>query len=788
MNDHWLKLWYKEPAEAWENALPLGNGRIGGMIYGGVDVEHIQLNEDTLWSGYPEDKYNTEVFGYLEKVRKLIFEGKNIEAQEIIEKNMFGAWNQSYLPMADLLLKFKGEDNVIQYKRELDLLNGIMTINYTKGQVEYKRETFISAVDQVLVCHLAANKPNMLSFSLNLESQLKFSVETSIKDTLFLIGEAPVNVVPHFLEADNPITYSDLNDKRGMSFGVYLKVLHDGGSIITGNDFIQIENSNTVTLILSAATSFNGFNKHPYLNGKDFSRICEKHLNEAALKGYQELLKNHVKDHCALFKRLDISLGDVDRSNIPTVERLDAVKNGLKDSQLAAILFQYGRYLLISSSRPGTQAANLQGIWNKNLRPHWSSNYTININTQMNYWLAETCNLSECHEPLFDLINELSISGYKTADIYYRCRGWVAHHNVDIWRTAILAGDDTYRQYWACCLFWPMGGAWLCRHLWEHYEYTGDMEFLEKHVYPLIKGAAEFCLDWLVEDKDGYLVTNPSTSPENSYLTRNGERCGVGLASTMDISIIYDLFTYCIEASRLLCLDCEFRGLLEKALVRLPPLKIGEYGQIQEWLYDVEDFEIGHRHMSHLYGLYPGNRIVIEEAPEIVQAVKETIKRRLENSDVYIGGWRLAWVLNLYARLEDSEAAYNSVIDMLCNSVSSNLFNVHIPQNTEESIIYQIDGNFGISAGIAEMLLQSHRGEINLLPALPKEWPDGYVKGFKARGGFEVDMEWKEGILKEVLIKAQTTGPCKIRYGKAISIIDMIAGNNYRLGSYLKPY
>lgn len=776
------KLWYTKPADSWEKALPLGNGRLGAMMFGGVEKEKIQLNEDTLWSGYPREFYNYNASDALKTVREKLFKGKYREAQYVLEENMLGAFNQSYLPMADIEMEFdytSDSCHISNYRRELDLDRAINTVQYDLGSVQFRRQAFISAVDQAFVYKIDSNESGKINMCIKLSSQLRSTTEVICKNNLVLDGECPSNVAPHYLKDENPIVYGDDRTGKGMKFGVSVKVVTEGGSIQILGEYLKVTEADSLTLFVTAATSYNGFDKNPATDGKDYKREFTEHMKSAVSKSFEQLLKEHVEDYANLFARMEISLGDRDRSGIPTDMRLEAVKGGEKDPQLAALFLQYGRYLLISSSRRGTQPSNLQGIWSKELRSYWSCNWTTNINAQMNYWLAEVCNLAECHEPLFDLIDGLKANGGKVAEIHYKCRGWVTHHNVDIWRSAIPAGGWP-NFFWAGCSFWPMGGAWLCRHLWEHYLYNGDVKFLAERAYPVMKDAALFCLDWMVEDGKGNLVTIPSTSPENAYLNQAGEKCNVSIATTMDMSIIRELFTSCIEASVILDTDYEFSLQLQRAVKRLLPYKVGKYGQLQEWSEDFEDFEPGHRHVSHLYGLYPGAAIIPEESPELAKACRVSIHRRLSSGGGGTG-WSLAWLLNLYARLHDAESAKKLVVEMLTNSVYPNLFDLHPPLGPEEQVVFQIDGNFGAAAGIAEMLLQSHNGVMHLLPALPDEWASGYVKGLKARGVFEIDMEWKAGELVQAVLKAGRTAVCKINYRGTVTEISAEKGKRYTL-------
>lgn len=774
------KLWYKEPADSWEKALPIGNGNLGAMLFGGIDSELIQLNEDTLWSGFPKDLKNYEALNHLEDVRSKLFDGRYRDAQAVIEQNMLGTWNQAFLPMADLLMKYNEIAEVTDYKRELDLNKAVHTTKFESGNVYYLREAFISFIDRVLVYRISASEMKKVNVTISMSSPLHHEINVVDEANLKLDGECPSNVMPHYLDSDNPMTYSDEDSEKGMKFGVMLKIIKMGGTSKVVDKSIQISAADSVMILLSASTSFNGHDKNPRWDGKDYFGLCSKYIENAALRNYKSLWEDHIKDYSALFNRVDISLSKDNKDYLPTDERLMAFREGESDPQLAALLFQYGRYLLISSSRPGTQPSTLQGIWNKEVRPYWSCNWTTNINAQMNYWHAETCNLAECHEPLFDLIEGLSENGSEVARIHYGCRGWVTHHNVDIWRTGIPAGGWN-NFFWAGCSFWPMGGVWLCRHLWEHYSFSKDIAFLENKAYPIMKEAAQFCLDWLIEDKEGRLVTSPSTSPENAYLNKDGEKCNVGIASTMDNAIIREIFIHCIEGSKILNNDDSFRHELENALEKLRPYKIGKHGQLQEWSEDYEEFEPDHRHVSHLYGLYPGNTIIPLQNPDVAAACRTSIERRVASGGGGTG-WSLAWILNLYARLGDGEASNQFVKELLKNSVYPNLFDLHPPLGPKEQIVFQIDGNFGASSGIAEMLMQSHTDEIYVLPALPKEWEKGYVKGLRARGGFTIDIEWENGKLNRIKLVSNAGGICRIRKpdGELINI-ETIKGSTYYL-------
>ncbi len=756
-----LVLWYDKPAATWLEALPIGNGRLGAMVFGGPERERLQLNENTLWAGSPRDYDSPEALAALPEIRRLVFAGKWREAQALTDAKFMGrpVTQMPYQTVGSLILTLPASETVMDYRRDLDLDSAITRTTYQADGVRYTREAFASFVDQVIVLRLTASEPGKITFAAAFDSPQHSERGVAGKDTLTLAGTGGASAgIP-----------------GAIRFHALARVRAEGGKMAVEGGQLTVANANAVTILISIATSYKNYAD---VSG-DPASLALAPLEAAARKSIDGLRQAHAADYRRLFRRVSLRLGTSDpdfnsttgtvltqeAASRPTNERVAAFKNG-NDPELAALHFQFGRYLLISSSRPGGQPATLQGLWNDSLTPPWGGKYTININTEMNYWPAASANLIECCAPLFQMLAELAVAGQRTAQTCYGAKGWVCHHNTDIWRgTAPVDG-----AFWG---MWPTGGAWLCRSLWEHYEFTHDRAALKEH-YPILRGAAEFFLDALMEEPGHrWLVTCPSVSPENGH----HPDASICAGPTMDNQILRDLFESVVRASEILGVDAAFRDRTRGAQTRLAPTQIGKLGQLQEWLEDWDGAapEQNHRHVSHLYGLFPSQQITRRATPEQFAAARKSLEMRGDMAT----GWSLAWKINLWARLEDGDRAHKLLAGLLTpERTAPNLFDLHPP--------FQIDGNFGASSGVVEMLLQSHAGDLHLLPALPSVWPSGAVRGLRARGGFVVGLDWQEGKLTRAQVESLAGGDCQVRLGEQTVTFPTKAGKRYALDATLK--
>ncbi len=779
-----LTLWYDKPASHFEEALVLGNGKIGATVFGGVSSDQIYLNDATLWSGEPINAGSMpDVSKHIPEIREALYK-EDYRLADRLNKNIQGKFSESYSPLGTMNLSFEHQGAYQNYHRELDISKAMATISYDINSVHYKREYFVSHPDQTMVIRLSSNKKNALSFTVSFKSLLKYSSSAS-NNTLQVNGYAPYHVAPDYWRDAQPVRF---DEKRGTRFSAYFKVKNLGGKVVMSDSTLRVSNADEVVLYVSTATSFNGFDKDPAKNGLDNKALVKKQLDETSRKLYSILKERHLKDYQKFFKRVDLTLTQKPLPDLPTDERLKRYGKGTDDKELEVLYFQYGRYLLISSSRTKGVPANLQGIWNPYIRPPWSSNYTMNINAEENYWMAESANLSEMHMPFLTFIGNLAKTGEKTAKTFYSInRGWASAHNSDIWAMSNPVGEfgkgDTN---WAN---WNMSGTWVVTHLWDHYVYTGDKAFLKDYAYPLMKGAALFCLDWLVKDKQGNLITSPSTSPENTFITTEGVRGSTLYGSTADLAMIRECFKETLQAAKELNVDRTLGDSIQIALDKLHPYQIGKNGNLQEWYYDWKDAEPQHRHQTHLYGLYPGHQITPLLTPQLAQAAKKTLEIKGDNTT----GWSKGWRINLWARLRDGNHAYKMFRELLnyvepdgAKSINytggggtyPNLLDAHPP--------FQIDGNFGGSAGVIEMLLQSDDENIYLLPALPDGWKTGSVSGLCTRGGFEVSMKWQNGKLTEAEILSKNGKQCNLYYNDKSLSVNTKKGGRFKISADFK--
>lgn len=773
-----LKLWYNKPAQYFEEALVLGNGRIGATVYGGTDTDKIHLNDITLWSGEPMDpNMNPQAYKHLPAVREAL-KNENYKLADSLVRKLQGKFSESYAPLGDLYIDFKSSP-VKNYYRELDLEKAIASVKYDAGNQTISKEYFVSYPDKILVIHLKSSQAKGLNFSVRFGSKLKYKSKSTINHLHFQ-GVAPVRADPNYVrKKGNPIIFKE---NQGTRFSADVLLQSTDGQVARTDSTVSLSNATEATILVSLATSFNGFDKNPQSQGLNDDAIAQEQLQVASRKTVVEMRARHIQDYQQYFKRVSLHLGGEQAPELPTDDRLRRYAKGEKDPYLETLYFQFGRYLLISSSRTLGVPANLQGLWNPHIQPPWSSNYTMNINAEENYWLAENTNLSEMHAPFLSFIENLEKTGKITAKTFYDAPGWTVHHNSDIWAMTNPVGDfGNGSPSWAN---WYMGGAWAATHLWEHYSFTKDDKFLKEKAYPLMKGAAEFCLAMLIPDKNGNLITSPSTSPENRFITPTGYQGETAYGGAADLAMIRELFQDLIEADKILKQDASFSQKLQDALKKLYPYQVGKKGNLQEWYFDWEDVEPTHRHQSHLFGLFPGTHLTVENTPALTNAAKRTLEIKGDETT----GWSKGWRINLWARLKDGNHAYKMYRELLKyvepdgvkieyrrgGGTYPNLFDAHPP--------FQIDGNFGGAAAVAEMLVQSDMHQIYLLPAISDDWKvEGEVKGLKARGGFEIDMAWKNGQVVKLYIKGVPGGKTTLIVNGTSKEIQIAKGKKVRI-------
>lgn len=768
-------LWYNKPAQYFEESLVLGNGKMGASVFGGVNSDQIYLNDATLWAGEPVNA-NMLPEGYknLPAIREAL-KNEDYKLADQLNRKLQGTYSNSYAPLGTLFLNFKNSGTPTKYYRELNISNAISKVSYEINGVKYTREYFISNPDKIMVIRLTSSKKGSLNFDVKFESLLKNKMY-AVGKMLTAKGYAPVVAKPNYV--DKTVIF---DETRGTRFSSLMQIQSTDGAVKVTDSTLVLRNGTEAILFVSVATSFNGFNKNPATEGLNDAEIANDQMEKALPKQFFQLKNAHLQDYQKFFNRVSLNLGASTAPSLPTDERLRRYAEGKEDKTLEILYFQYGRYLLISSSRTLGVPANLQGIWNPYLRPPWSSNYTTNINAEENYWLAENTNLSEMHLPLLSFIKNVSETGKVTAKTFYGANGWVACHNSDIWAMSNPVGNFGHDDpVWAC---WNMGGAWLSTHLWEHFLFTQDKNYLKNEAYSIMRGAAEFCIEWLVEDKEGKLITSPSTSPENKFISPSGYQGATFYGGTADLAMIRACLMQIIEASKLLNVDAEFRAKAESTLARLHPYKIGKKGNLQEWYYDWDDQDPRHRHQSHLFGLFPGDHITPATTPELANACRKALEIKGDETT----GWSKGWRINLWARLGDGNRAYKMYRELLRyvdpdgvkdskhrgGGTYPNLFDAHPP--------FQIDGNFGGAAAVAEMLVQSTDKRITLLPALSDAWSEGSVSGICARGGFVVSMNWVNKTPKTVTISSKIGGKTTLVCGNKQKTITLPKGRKVTL-------